>query len=143
MAAPSFCGVCFARNGKNIHNQAFGGCDNLRYFVIMENGNEYDGSKGLNIGEDVVGSGTDIYVSLDLEYNTNKWPNNMVKLYKNIYDGFVVSTNNDLLLYVGLNEQVTLPDIIGYDYINGIGEDIFICSQKHNRNGYSRQIDKL
>ena len=114
---------------KNIHNQAFGGCDNLRYFVIMENGNEYDGSKGLNIGEDVVGSGTDIYVSLDLEYNTNKWPNNMVKLYKNIYDGFVVSTNNDLLLYVGLNEQVTLPDIIGYDYINGIGEDIFICSQ--------------
>ena len=32
---------------KNIHNQSFGGCDNLRYFVIMENGNEYDGSKGL------------------------------------------------------------------------------------------------
>lgn len=111
---------------KQVLSGAFVNCDLLEYFIIKENGNGYDGSMGLTISENVIDSNVDIYVSVALEMNQTKWAPNNVYLYRDIVDDFIVDINNNIILYIGRQAQVTVPERINDDLINGIEQNTFI-----------------
>lgn len=113
---------------KYLYQGVFVGCNNLEYIIILENGNNYDGSRGLSVASDVAPSQVIIYVKEDLASSEVKWAPNSVMLYRKIVDEFVIVVR-DILLYIGSNAEIAIPDMVDDDYIEGILPKAFVGAE--------------